>query len=155
MVPNFSLGIGDPMHWVTNTSLTIVSVYHCSLPAIPLVSNSDQLKTTKNYKGLAWFGADNDSILADAEPMPMPMVTQWHWQCPIVSYHHLDPLVAEWPRLSFDPLTTAFLNQIVERKRKFPWHFENLNDGVFLRTRLVCFNYKKSKYVSRAKLLVR
>jgi hypothetical protein len=41
-----------------------------------LVSNWYQLKTTKDYKGLAGFGANNDTILADAKPMPMPMVTQ-------------------------------------------------------------------------------
>ncbi len=107
MVPNFNLGIGDPMHWVTNANVTIISVL---VQAIPLVSNWYQLKTTKDYKGLAWFGANNDTILADAKPMPMPMVTRWHWQCPIVSYRHLDPLVAEWPRLSFDPLRVTNAN---------------------------------------------
>jgi hypothetical protein len=50
--------------------------YQCPLPALPLVSNWYQLKTTKDYKGLAGFGANNDTILADAKPMPMPMVTQ-------------------------------------------------------------------------------
>jgi hypothetical protein len=50
MVPNFNLGIGDPMHWVTNANVTIISVL---VQAIPLVSNWYQLKTTKDYKGLA------------------------------------------------------------------------------------------------------
>ena len=86
VVPNFEHGIGDPMHQVTNANLTIISV----LVPVPEASLTIGIKlvSAKNNKGLAGFGANNDTILADAKPMPMPMVTQWHWQCPIVSYHH-------------------------------------------------------------------
>ena len=74
MVPNFNLGIGDPMHWVTNANVTIISVL-VPMPAASLTIGI-KLVSAKNNKGLAGFGANNDTILADAKPMPKPMVTR-------------------------------------------------------------------------------